>query len=301
MLLRAGSKPALYALALWLKDYMGATGPEPYLKAVSRKFLIAMVARVFEPGVKFDTMLVLEGAQGIGKSTAGRILATDEWYCDTITDIRDKDAMLNLQGAWVVENPELATLKRSDLESYKAFFSKQIDRVRAPYGERWQEHRRQCVFIGTTNAEDYLIDKTGNRRFWPVRVKQLNFARLIEDREQLLAEALFEFGLGEDLHLTGLAEEQAKEVQSLRVAPDEEDMFREQFTSWLKKELPTGEKLNMDRFSLSELFDRDGYGPWKEYGSAIGHKGRIAARVLRSLGFSSRKTGGNSGWRKAME
>lgn len=276
----------------WLKDYSGAMGPEPYLSEVSRKVLIAMVARIFRPGIKFDHVLVLEGTQGIGKSSIPRILAGENWYNETLPDIRDKDAMLNLLGAWVNEISELATLRKTDTESYKAFFTRQADRVRAPYGERWQEYKRQCVFIGTTNSHDYLSDKTGNRRFWPVKIKQLDFKGLIDIRDQLFAEAVWHWkNLSEELYLSGETNKQAQRVQASRVAEDEEDAMAHQIKQWMNDQ----EVIDLDRFKLSDLFGENG--PWPNR-RADGWAMRKSSGALRILGFKNYRTGKGGVWWK---
>lgn len=277
----------------WLREYSGATGPEPYLTDVSRKVLIAMVARIFVPGIKFDHILVLEGKQGVGKSSVPRMLASEPWYNETLPDIRDKDAMLNLLGAWINEVSELATLKRADTESYKAFFTRQTDRVRAPYGERWQEYRRQCVFIGTTNGEDYLQDKTGNRRFWPVKIKQLQFDRFEEVRDQLFAEAVWHWkNLGEKLYLSGNAEKQAQAVQASRVAEDEQDAMADQIRVWVRK--VDDATFDLARFKLSDLFGENG--PWPEQ-RPDNWRMQKAGRALRQLKFEKYVSMGKNWWR----
>lgn len=278
----------------WLKTYMGATGPEPYLSEVSRKVLCAMIARVFEPGVKFDHMVVLEGKQGTGKSSAARILAGEEWYCDTLPDIKDKDAMLNLQGAWIVEVGELATLKRADAETYKSFITRQTDRVRAPYGRKWAEYPRQCIFIGTTNADDYLRDKTGNRRFWPVLTKQCQFEALARDRDQLLAEAMFLYrDLGEPLFLEGEAKVQAEDMQASRAPEDEESAMRERVLDWIEAEnrKPRGERFPFGKgFTLTKLFEGPDT-PFEQYKPDNMHL-QMAARALKAAGFHQYRASG---------
>lgn len=284
----------------WLKMFMQASGPEPYLSTISRKVLVAMVARVMEPGCKFDHVLIMEGAQGIGKSSAGRILAGSPWFCDTLPDIKDKDAMLNLMGAWVVEISELATLRKSDSESYKAFLSKQADRVRAPYGERWVDHARQCVFIGTTNASFYLKDRTGNRRFWPVEVGQCDFAGLEKIRDQLFAEAMLEWGLGEKLYLEGVAKKQSEEIQGERVGDDEESAMADDFEQYVLRSQSgdvesLGQSVDLNgNFRLMELFQGDG--PWAKY-KQTGYYFAIAGSVLKKAGFIRRLVRGKAEWK----
>jgi putative DNA primase/helicase len=162
----------------WLIDYCGVesdpTKPSPYAMGIGEKFLISAVARVMNPGCKVDHSLVLEGAQGLGKSTVPRILAGDEWFSDQISDIGSKDASMQLRGVWILELSELTAVLRSDPGRVKGFLTQQMERFRLPYGQRLVTVPRQCVFMGTTNSENWLKDETGGRRFWPVRCRALD-------------------------------------------------------------------------------------------------------------------------------
>ena len=154
-----------------LIDYLGAED-NAYIRAVSRKTLCAAYRRVYHPGIKFDYMPVLNGAQGIGKSTLIAKLGM-EWFSDSLnlSDMNDKTAAEKLQGYWIHEIGEMAGMKKADLEKVKAFVSRQDDKYRASFGRRVSSHPRQCIFFGTTNSENgYLRDITGNRRFWNVKV-----------------------------------------------------------------------------------------------------------------------------------
>jgi predicted P-loop ATPase len=212
----------VHRIDTWLRDHAGAVGPEPYLSEVSRKVLVAMIKRVFEPGCKFDHVLILEGLQGVGKSTLLRKLAGDAWFSDATLNIGDKDAVLTMQSKWLIELGELSAMGRADLEQLKAFITQTTDRIRAPYGKRVEEFPRQCVFIGSTNLDEYLRDLTGNRRFWPVKVLDIKFDGIASVREQLFAEALQYYRLGEPLYLddAGVAEQAVLE-QGKRSATDE--------------------------------------------------------------------------------
>lgn len=155
-----------------LVDYLGAEDSE-YTRAVTRKTLAAAVARVHEPGIKFDSVLIVNGSQGIGKSTLFSRLG-GQWFSDslTLTDMRDKAAAEKLQGYFILELGELAGMKKADIETVKSFISRRDDKYRASYGITVESHPRQCVIVGTTNAENgFLRDVTGNRRFWPVAVR----------------------------------------------------------------------------------------------------------------------------------
>lgn len=172
----------------WLTDYLGADA-NPYVSAVGRRFLIGSIARVIRPGAKVDTMLILEGEQGAGKSTALKMLGGD-WFTDEIADLGSKDAALQMRGVWLIEFSELDVMLRKEAATVKAFMSRTNDRYRPPFERYIIDVPRQCIFSGTTNASGYLKDETGARRFWPVKVKGLNAKRLAEDRDQLFAEAM---------------------------------------------------------------------------------------------------------------
>src|SRR5581483_7104435 len=150
----------------WLSAYLGAEDTE-YARAVGSRWLISAVARIYRPGVKADCCLILEGPQGIKKSTALRTLA-GEYFTDELADLGSKDAALQIRGVWIVEISELDSLARSEIASIKAFMSRTADRFRPPFGKRVVECPRQCVFAGTVNHTEYLRDETGARRFWPV-------------------------------------------------------------------------------------------------------------------------------------
>lgn len=188
-------------------------GGDIYLDAVLRRFMIAAVARVMRPGCKADHMLVLVGSQGCGKSSFAAELAAP-WGVESHSMFGSKDAVLELAGAWVVEIAELSGMKRSDIETVKNFISKVSDHYRPPYGRHIVDQPRTCVFVGTTNDDRFLIDHTGNRRFWPVQcVGRIDLALLRSQREQLWAEARSAFDAGEQWHLTAEEAGIARDVQ----------------------------------------------------------------------------------------
>lgn len=198
-------------------DYMGAEDSE-LNRAMSRKHFVAAVARVFNPGCKYDYCLIMSGAEGIGKSTLLRVMG-GRWFNDSITTLEGKEGMEQLRRAWVVELGELSSIKRSDVEQVKAHLSKQIDIYRAAYARRVLEHPRQCVFCGTTNEALFLKGDTGNRRFWVIPVvaelrKYRDWNEAIRrDRDQLWAEAVHYYKQGEPLYLSEELEAQAKQRQ----------------------------------------------------------------------------------------
>jgi predicted P-loop ATPase len=183
-------------LATWLTDFLGAKDCA-YTRQVGRCSLIAAVARIRCPGSKVDTMPILEGAQGLGKSTLLRVLF-EPWHSDEIADFGSKDAAMQLSGAWLIEISELDAMSRSDAGRIKAFISRTTDRYRPPYGSRVIEQPRSCVFWGTTNSDGYLKDDTGGRRFWPVKVGRVDIKSLAAARDQLWAEAQHAYRLGEE-------------------------------------------------------------------------------------------------------
>lgn len=166
-----------------------------YLRAAGRYFLIGAVARVMAAPVKMDNVLILEGLQGEGKSTAAEILF-GEWFSDSPIPIGDKDAYQVIQGKWGVELGELDSFNKAESTSAKNFFSSKTDRYRPSYGHTAQDFPRQCVFIGSTNQQEYLKDYTGNRRYWPVYCMEVNLASLRAQRDQLWAEALHYYQQG---------------------------------------------------------------------------------------------------------
>lgn len=232
--LRWDGKPRLDS---WLVRHAGADD-SPYTGAVGRKFLIQMVARVMRPGCKADHTLVLSGAQGQNKSTACAILAGEEYFSDTLPAIHgDKtEAMRHLQGKWLVELAELASSRKSEAEDLKAFLSGAVDRVRLPFAKRDEALPRQCVFVGTTNDDQFLRDATGGRRFWPVKVGKVMDDALTAERDQLFAEAFAAYSGGEAWWLDRDFEaEHAKPVQE---AARESDSWADDVAAWL--DLPTG-------------------------------------------------------------
>lgn len=173
-----------------LSVYAGADDT-PLNRAIGFMMLVGAVRRVRQPGIKFDEMVVLEGAQGIGKSSALRLLAMhDAWFADELPlDADSKRLIEAIEGKWIVEASELSSLNRAGTEHFKALTSRPHDRARRPYERMAVDVKRQCIFVGTTNSDAYLRDTTGNRRFLPVKVGIIELEGLKRDREQLWSEA----------------------------------------------------------------------------------------------------------------
>ena len=212
----------------WLIIHLGAKD-KPFVRTVSRKFLISAIARAMKPGCKVDTMLVLEGEQGIGKSQTLQALAKP-WVLEELSDMKSKDCKQEIQGQWFVEVSELDAMRRNEIETVKAFITKQVDTFRQSYGRFSKEHPRQCVLIGTTNSDTYLRDHTGNRRFWPVRCGKVDLEALKRDRDQLWAEALSAYQGDEQWWLEGEEAVLAREEQAERF---EHDMWQDTVNEWL--------------------------------------------------------------------
>lgn len=259
----------------FLVEYMGAED-NAYTREAFRKMLLAAVTRIYEPGRKFDTALVFYSEQGVGKSTLIQRLSKG-WFNDSLTNLSGKESYEAIQFAWLVELAELSALRKSDVEAVKNFISKREDTYRGAYARRVKTHKRQCVFFGSTNDDEFLKDATGNRRFFPVEVKRTRKTHIIFEPkfdaivDQLWAEAMEGYMLGEGLTLSDEAEaiaggtrEEFTErtpIQGLieeyldRLFPaDYEDRFLAQRLDFLNGDLGEEGTETKNSFSLIELW-----------------------------------------------
>jgi predicted P-loop ATPase len=213
-------------ISTFLPDYMGVEN-SAYVKAITRKMLVAAVTRIYEPGTKFDFVLTLVGKEGVGKSQLFARLGR-QWFSDSFNGVQGKEAFEQLQGAWIIEVPELAGLKKADADAVKHFIGKTIDKYRVAYGKRTEDFPRQCVFVATTNDHYFLVAINGNRRFWPVTVFENEPTKSVfkdlteEEVNQIWAQALVIYAIGdEDLCLSQELEEIAFGIQSSHVLEDD--------------------------------------------------------------------------------
>jgi hypothetical protein len=285
-------------LDTWLAENFNAKGEPEYLAQVFRKWLVAMVGRQYEPGLKFDWMPIFEGVQGIGKSSIGRLLVGEQHFLDWLPDLADKDSALALQGAWGVELGELATMSKNDIEVIKGYITRKIDKFRPPFGRKTIEMPRRCVFYGTTNRETYLRDDTGNRRFKPVMVGALDFDALERDRDQLFAEAKWLWDnfveTSASLDTEGKARVYELELQHSKMVLDESDTMADQILEYFQKEKHIGSGIKPHRFALGQLFQGEGPLPRTPMNA---RNVQFAARALKKLGAESWKSKGRMVWK----
>lgn len=236
-------------------DYLGAEDNE-LTRAMTRKQFAAAVARVMRPGCKYDYCLILSGPEGIGKSTLCALMG-GEWFSDSLYTMEDKAGMEQLRGGWIIELPELGSLKRSEVEQVKAFITRQNDIYRPAYGSVLEQHPRQCVFFGTTNETYFLKGDTGNRRFWVVPIqpdlRKVSDPReaLAADRDQIWAEAVTRYKAGEQLYLSPELEKLARERQDA-FNDNSDDPLPDMVHAFLDRSLPAN-------WPAMDLYDRRNY------------------------------------------
>lgn len=220
-----------------LIEYFGAIDNQ-YTRAAIRKMLCGAVARVIEPGTKYDLALIISGDQGTYKSTFVKKLGMD-WFSDTFTTVQGKEAFEQIQGSWLIEMAELSGLRKAEVETIKHFIAKRDDSFRPAYGRVLETYKRQCVFFGTTNSKDFLKDPTGNRRFMPIDVRKDYVTKSVIDDltenevNQIWAEAYKMYTAGESLYLVGEEESIAKIEQHKHAETDERKGLVEEYLNRL--------------------------------------------------------------------
>ncbi|MDO5397044.1 MAG: virulence-associated E family protein [bacterium] len=249
-------------------DYLGA-GNNDYVRAVTRKAFVAAVARTYRPGNKFDIMTILAGKQGIGKSTLLRKMGRHKWFTDSIRTFEGKELCELIQGMWIIEISELEALNKADSNRVKQIMAQEIDRFRAAYGRHVQDCPRRCIFFGTTNNGEFLKDRTGNRRFWPVDTGEEAptksvFSDLDGEVDMLWAEAVHYYKQGEPLILPKELEKCAEQAQEdHRTISVHEGLIRDYLErkvppNWNRMTLPERQVfLNNNDAGGQELVERD--------------------------------------------
>jgi predicted P-loop ATPase len=287
-------------LATWLIDYLGVdpTGCENYVRAIGAKFLIGMVARAFQPGCKMDTMLVLEGRQGAGKSLAVRKIAEAVYPAGFVeglpTEVDSQEAVRAIRGALIVEMSELAALQgKASAEHIKSFISKQADTSRDPFARRAETWPRTCVFIGTTNDSSYIADVTGGRRFWGIKVGSINITGLTAVVGQLVGEAVAAYKAGETWHLS--EEETIREATRQQNDRMETDTWDDAIIEWLEAKGLEQENLRRGlSLSMKEIFSS--VFPSQQIDQRLQNEQRRFARSLRRVGFTHSTSRGRKVW-----
>ena len=269
-------------LDTWFSRLLG-TPDSPLMRAACRKWTISAVGRIMEPGCQADHMIVLEGPEGKLKSSALHALVNGhkrkkggtQWFRDRMPDIDKKDVELYMQGVWVIEIAELDAIRGKEWTRVNAFISSPQDTFRVPYGHEMMDYPRQCVFAASTNEERWNAAPYGGRRFWPVPVRHVKVNKILEEREQIFAEAMFLYNEGETNFLSDDMEAEMKKEQADR-APDD---------SWLEV---IAEKMALSTDTcISEVLEKIG----ERRGAA---NDQHAGRVLLKLGWVSyRPTGTN--------
>lgn len=254
--------------------YLGVDAGD-YPNVISRRFLISAVARGLNPGCKVDTMPIIEGPQGLKKSTALKALFGAEFFSDELSDIGSKDAKMEMQGVWCIEIAEMHRLNLSATNAVKKFLSQATDRFRPPYGRTVIEAPRRLVLAGTINPEGnaYLKDNTGARRFWPLTATRIDVDAIHRDRDQLWAEAVALYGAGEPWWV------QETEVQMVEA----EQADRTNIDVWTDAVMSAIE--NRRSILLSEIVSHLGI-PSKD--ASDHHTARIG-RIMFSIGWQTRR------------
>lgn len=264
----------------WLSTYCHAED-NAYTRYVGAMTLIAACARVDKPGVKYDYMLILEGKQGIKKSSLVAAMG-GAWFGEVNIVARDKDTVEKMRGKWIIEVPEMVCFKRQEIESIKAFISNTTDRVRLAYARRAADFPRQNIFIGTFNPDNYpqgyLTDMSGNRRFLPVHVDDIDLGSFIRDRDQLFAEAWVRMQKGDPLYIKDAEVLRlAQETQSSREVYDE---MTQEVTDYLNRQM------SREHYTSVEIWSECFQKPKGDF--SVADQRRISA-IMRKLGYHREK------------
>lgn len=274
----------------WLCPALGVPN-DAYHREIGRRFAIAMVARIFEPGCQCDYMLVLEGPQGEMKSQFCRALAGAEYFSDHVPDLRGDQVRMSMhfKGKWLVEFSDLAAFRGAEVELLKATITRRVEIYTPKYGRKERHEPRQCLFIGTTNVDDWIKDETGGRRFWPVKVVSIDLEWLAEYRDQLFAEAVQAYDAGEPWWPD-------RNFERRVIAPHQEK--RQAFDNWTDRVLEVASSLPLVTIALI----------WNGLGS-ITHGGDLTkldmlaskriANILKKDGYEKARAGsGRIFWKK---
>jgi putative DNA primase/helicase len=278
-------------LEKWLTYFLGAEAQPPeYIAAVGKKWMTAIVSRAFRPGAKFDHMLILEGSQGTGKSTALRELATfggETFFYDGKVSFTDKDTLIALQGKIIIEMAEMASYKKAINEEIKAFISRQSDDYRPAYGRYVTDRPRYFVLTGSTNEKEYLIpDESGHRRYWPVECGKIDIPALQDQREQLWAEAVA-------LYKTGFPTWVLPEEVAMFTEQQEKRVMRDAWSDLIEKYL----QATMGDLSIDDIFAHLEVKPVNR-----GNIERTRVKsVLRQCGWYETRALGGRVWRRKTD
>ncbi len=259
------------------EDYWGVQcdddQPCDFVRAASRNFLISLVARVMRPGCQVDTMPVFEGPQGIFKSRALRVLASDAWHVTAHESVGTKDFLQVFPGKWIVEIAELDAFSRAEVTRVKSVMSTPVDRYRPSYGRSARDYPRQCVFAGTTNVDNWGRDETGLRRFWPIKCGAIDLPSLVAARAQLFAEAAAQFAAGATWW------EMPESTLLVQASRQHESPFQEPLSVWLLQRSDPitlyeamHDGLKIDAVRISPAIEKD------------------TSKALRALGWHSKPT-----------
>ena len=268
-------------ISSFLRERCGVVdGSDEYVNQVSRKFFVSAVARAMDPGCQVDSMLILVGEGGAGKSTFVRKLG-GAWASDVSIDLHSKDGQMAIARTWIMELSELASLRKSDGESLKAFITRTVDSFRPPYGKVYEDTPRRAVLVGTSNDEEIISDREGARRYWPVRVGIIDTAWIEENRDKLWAEALHAYAVRKEDWWFDRTGQKLVEAEQATFVQDESllEEVRIWFARCAKDKRPT-------EVTSSQILEKLGY----DMSQRMEAKMTIRmGRVLKFLGFQKRK------------